>query len=33
MSTQALEPAKVNAKDLFMVLIVTVSWGMNYPIM
>jgi len=33
MSTQILEPAKVNAKDLLMVLIVTVSWGMNYPIM
>ena len=33
MSIQASEPAKVNAKDLLMVLIVTVSWGMNYPIM
>ena len=33
MSIQVSEPAKVNAKDLFMVLIVTVSWGMNYPIM
>ena len=27
------ESAKVNGKDLLMVLIVTVSWGMNYPIM
>ena len=25
--------AKVDAKDLLMVLVVTVSWGMNYPIM
>ena len=33
MSIQVSEPAKVNAKDLLMVLIVTVSWGMNYPIM
>jgi len=33
MSIQASEPTKVNAKDLLMVLIVTVSWGMNYPIM
>ena len=33
MSIQDSEPAKVNAKDLLMVLIVTVSWGMNYPIM
>jgi drug/metabolite transporter (DMT)-like permease len=33
MSNHPTEPAKVNAKDLLMVLIVTVSWGMNYPIM
>ncbi len=33
MSIQASEPAKVNATDLLMGLIVTVSWGMNYPIM
>jgi drug/metabolite transporter (DMT)-like permease len=33
MTSQASEPAKVSAKDLLMVLIVTVSWGMNYPIM
>ena len=33
MSSQATEPAKVNAKDLLLVLIVTVSWGLNYPIM
>lgn len=33
MSNQATEPAKVNAKDLLLVLIVTVSWGLNYPIM
>jgi drug/metabolite transporter (DMT)-like permease len=33
MSNHPTEPNKVNAKDLLMVLIVTVSWGMNYPIM
>jgi len=33
MSNHSTEPNKVNAKDLLMVLIVTVSWGMNYPIM
>ncbi len=33
MSSHATEPAKVNAKDLLLVLIVTVSWGLNYPIM
>jgi drug/metabolite transporter (DMT)-like permease len=33
MSSQSTEPAKVNAKDLLLVLIVTVSWGLNYPIM
>jgi drug/metabolite transporter (DMT)-like permease len=33
MSNHPTEPAKVNAQDLLMVLIVTVSWGMNYPIM
>ena len=33
MPSQATEPAKVNAKDLLLVLIVTVSWGLNYPIM
>jgi len=33
MSNHPTEPAKVNAKDLLMVLIVTVSWGMNYPVM
>ena len=33
MTSQTSEPAKVSAKDLLMVLIVTVSWGLNYPIM
>ena len=33
MSSHATEPAKVNTKDLLLVLIVTVSWGLNYPIM
>ena len=33
MPSHATEPAKVNAKDLLLVLIVTVSWGLNYPIM
>ncbi len=33
MSNHPTESNKVNAKDLLMVLIVTVSWGMNYPIM
>ena len=33
MPSQATEPAKVNAKDLLLVLIVTVSWGLNYPVM
>jgi drug/metabolite transporter (DMT)-like permease len=33
MSTTQLNSQQINAKDLFMVLIVTVTWGMNYPIM
>jgi drug/metabolite transporter (DMT)-like permease len=32
MSEQIQKSAKVNATDLLMVLIVTVSWGMNYPV-
>ena len=33
MSTASSVSDQVNAKDLLMVLIVTVSWGMNYPVM
>jgi drug/metabolite transporter (DMT)-like permease len=33
MSTSEINSQQINAKDLFMVLIVTVSWGLNYPVM
>jgi drug/metabolite transporter (DMT)-like permease len=33
MSTPEINSQQINAKDLFMVLIVTVSWGLNYPVM
>ena len=33
MSTTATGSQQINAKDLCMVLIVTVSWGLNYPVM
>ena len=33
MSTPEISSQQINAKDLFMVLIVTVSWGLNYPVM
>lgn len=33
MSSAPTSSQQINAKDLFMVLIVTVSWGLNYPVM
>jgi drug/metabolite transporter (DMT)-like permease len=33
MSTPQERSSQINATDLLMVLIVTVSWGMNYPVM
>jgi drug/metabolite transporter (DMT)-like permease len=33
MSTPEINSQQINATDLLMVLIVTVSWGMNYPVM
>lgn len=33
MSPSQTSSQQINAKDLFMVLIVTVSWGLNYPVM
>lgn len=33
MSTTQSNPQLINTKDLLMVLIVTISWGLNYPVM